>query len=166
MNRDYLWISLLAIFIFTLLSTSSPLSAQSEYEDYEFLKRYTLPDTAIAFSALVQQEGEVYRDSELFSGLAYELYPQGKLYRVLSYRQGIQSGPMLFWYPDGNPQMSANYRNGAPHGRFLGWYNNGSVIYNLVLNQGRWGADTLSDSDMDRLQTEDEITEREGTDND
>ncbi|MDZ4120920.1 MAG: hypothetical protein U1C33_00770, partial [Candidatus Cloacimonadaceae bacterium] len=135
-------------------------------DDYELMKKYTLQKDAVEMKTLVDMDSLKVFGNKPFTGFAYERYPDQKLYQVVSYRRGLQHGPMMVWYPDGSPQLYTNYRMGSPHGRFVGWYTNGRVIYNLVLNQGKLGGDFLYEEDDSRMATETEVIEIEGTDND
>lgn len=135
-------------------------------DEYELMRKYELPKSAIHIGKLSETDSLTTYQGKPFSGLAYELHPKGKISFVKSFRRGIQHGQMMVWYPDGAPQLHASYHAGSPHGRFLGWYANGAVLYNLVLNRGKLGADSILDNDDSRAQSETEIMEKEGTDND
>ncbi|MDY0152022.1 MAG: hypothetical protein RBS43_07085 [Candidatus Cloacimonas sp.] len=154
----------LLIIFFSL--TFSVAFAQKISEDFLAVKNWVLPSNAVLLSELsMDKELQMYKDIA-FSGVAYEMYPQGKLLRAVYYLHGKQDGLMLLWYPDGTPQMSATYREGALHGRFLGWYHNGGIIYDMVLNHGTWAGDNLSEGDGSREADTREDAEREGPDND
>ncbi|HRX76141.1 MAG: hypothetical protein PHU99_06315 [Candidatus Cloacimonetes bacterium] len=155
---------ILLLFIFTLLPNS--VFAQIQSEDYSALKTWKLPENAIPIADLTEQEGRLMLDDKLFSGWAFERYPEGHLLQAVQYLNGLQHGLNLLWYPDGAPQMSANYQRGYLHGRFLGWYANGNVIYDMFINRGTYATDNLSDGDDGRLSSETEIFEGEGRDND
>jgi hypothetical protein len=154
----------LLVFIFTMLPGMLP--AQTMGEDFNALKIWQLPDNAVALTELkTEQDLLMYKD-KVFTGWAFERYPEGQLLRASQYRNGLQHGPGYLWYPDGTPQMSASYVSGALHGRFLGWYANGNVIYDMYINRGTYAKDNLSDEDDSRASSETEITEGEGSDND
>jgi len=157
--------SILLILTFSLMLMIIPIYGQTERDEFSYLKNYILPSNAVSIENLDEKEIMEY-NAEPFTGIAYESYKTGKLFRIVTYRKGIQHGPIMIWYPDGNPQMSANYKNGAPHGRFMGWYNNGKQIYNIFLNQGKLGADNLLDDDTDRLGSDEDVIEKEATEND
>ncbi len=155
---------ILFIFIFILALTSA--HAQNRSEEYISVKDWLLPDNAVSFSEL--NEGELITSAEgkPFSGVAYELYPNGRLLRAMELKDGKKHGLLQLWYPDGAPQMSVNYREGILHGRFLGWYNNGSVIYDMTLNNGTYAGDSILDNDDSRASSDTDDSEREGPDND
>ncbi|MBP7205044.1 MAG: hypothetical protein KBA54_00850 [Candidatus Cloacimonetes bacterium] len=143
---------LLALFLVSILGV---LAAQSNTDEFDLMKTFVLPKTAVPISELVQ-EGDMWSlDGLPFSGIAFERFENGNLARVISLFRGLQQGPMYLWYPDGAPQMSAIYRLGKLNGRFLGWYRNGRIIYDMAINQsgyagdyfGREGDEASEDSD-------------------
>ncbi len=153
---------ILLLFIFSALF--GLLSAQSNRDEYEVLRHYELPDSAVSISDLSLAEGAYLLDGLPFTGLAFERYTNQKLLRVISLRDGIQHGPMYLWYPDGKPQMSTNYRHGRLHGRFLGWYMTGGIIYDMVINHGAYAGDFIEDETRRLEETAD--AEGEGADSD
>ncbi len=122
-----------------------------------------MPKNAIEMESLVQKDSLAVYSGRLFSGVAYENYPNKNLHKVISYDKGIQHGLMMVWYSDGTPQLFTSYYRGSPHGRFIGWYSNGMLLYNMVLSRGRMGGDYIYEDDISREQSEQEIIEREGT---
>ncbi|MGC9361819.1 MAG: toxin-antitoxin system YwqK family antitoxin [Candidatus Syntrophosphaera sp.] len=130
------------------------LTAQSNNDEYRLMQDFSLHKSAIPFSELSLEDELFLKDGQPFTGMSYELFEEGKLSRVASFLKGKQDGPMYLWYPDGSPQMSANYRQGRLNGRFFGWYRNGNVIYDLVINEGGFAGDYVSDDDSRRLETE------------
>lgn len=133
------------------------LAAQSNNDEYRMMQDFSLPKSAIPFSELSLEDELYLKDGQPFTGITYERFEEGKLSRVAGFLKGKQDGPMYLWYPDGSPQMSANYRQGRLNGRFFGWYRNGNVIYDLVINEGGFAGDYVSDEDSRRLETELEV---------
>lgn len=131
------------VFVFSLLSGA--LAAQSNLEEYELVRSFVLPDSAVSFSLLDQQGEQWFRDGQPFSGIAFERFENGRLARLMQLRNGLQEGRSYLWYPDGAPQMSASYRAGRLNGRFLGWYRHGGVIYDMVINQSGYAGDYIED---------------------
>lgn len=159
-----LLVALSLLFIFVLLPGRLP--AQNTGEDFNAMKGWKLPETAVPATELIEVEGTLMQGEQRFSGWLFERYPNGQLLRAAKYWLGLQNGLGLLWYPDGTPQMSANYQRGALHGRFLGWYANGNVIYDMYINRGTYASDNLSDADDGRQSSETEVSEGEGRDND
>lgn len=149
---------LLALFfVFAALWTS--LAAQSSREEFDLLRTYALPDTAVPMRDL-EQAAELYlQGGQPFSGLAYERFDNGRLSRLVTLKDGQTHGPTYLWYPDGAPQMSANYRQGRLQGRFLGWYRHGGVIYDMVIARGGYAGDFIED---DGSRGQDEAADAEG----
>lgn len=146
---------LLALFLL-LLPT---LNAQSNREEYQLLKSFALPKSAVPSSQITEIDGVWLKDGKAFTGIAFDRFENGKLSRVFSLLRGTQNGPMYLWYPDGAPQMSANYRQGKLDGRFLGWYHHGAIIYDMVINASGYAGDYI---ERDDGADADDIYEREG----
>ncbi len=161
--RIYIYLLLICIFFATV---GSPRLSAQILDDFDTMKSYKLSAEAVLIDELSVVDSLMYHKGKAFTGTAFESYPDGQLYRVITYRAGFQHGPFMLWYSDGEPQLFTNYYRGAPHGRFVGWYTNGRLIYNIVLNRGRLGGDFLYEDDDSRQQTETETIEPEGTDND
>ncbi|MDP2173687.1 MAG: hypothetical protein Q8J62_07910, partial [Candidatus Cloacimonadaceae bacterium] len=109
------------IFISLCLS----LSGQGARDEYDFLKRFGIPKSAVLVDNLNHADSVYLLRGAPYTGFAYEVYADRKPLRLITLLRGLQHGPMYLWYPDGSPQMSANYHRGRLHGRFLGWYHNG-----------------------------------------
>jgi antitoxin component YwqK of YwqJK toxin-antitoxin module len=137
-------IALRLLLTLALVSILGLLAAQGNTDEYDLVKTFVLPKTAVPVSELTLSNESWSRDGELFTGIAFERFENGNLSRVLSLFRGLQQGPMYLWYPDGAPQMSAIYRQGRLNGRFLGWYRNGGVIYDMAINQSGYAGDYLS----------------------
>lgn len=147
------------LLILFLCSFCCLLFSQDIREEYDLLKNYVLPDNAVPFKELTIKDSLYLKDGIPFSGIAYDLYENGKLARVISFYKGIQHGPMYIWYPNGAPQLSTNYHQGKLHGWFIGWYSNGSILYSMAYNQGKYVGHYQDDDD--RRQTQ-ELPEYEG----
>lgn len=146
-----------------LFLSAENLAAQRTDEEQLILKNYRLPSRAIEKSNLSVRDRVSFLEAKPFSGIAYERYANGQLRQVQQYQKGVRHGLMFIWYPDGTPQLMANYRHGILSGRFKGWYLHSEVIYDLVLNGGKFASDYLYDTDASRRQ-EGEIApeDREG----
>ncbi|MDZ4181925.1 MAG: hypothetical protein U1B83_03525 [Candidatus Cloacimonadaceae bacterium] len=142
------------------------LPAQSNRDEYDVLKRFEIPESAVMMSNLTQVDSVFLQGGAPYTGFAYELYANRKHLRMITLLKGVQHGPMYLWYPDGSPQMSANYHQGRLHGRFLGWYQTGGVIYDMVINHGGFSGDYLYDADGSRESTDTPESEGEAVDND
>lgn len=157
--------SLKALSLMLLLLLGLSLLPAQMLEDYQLLKSYTLPDTAIALSETVEQGDLRLYQGSAFSGLTYERYANRRLSRIQSWKNGILDGPSYVWYQGGEPQMSVNYRRGKINGRFLGWYMHGGILYDMIINDKGYAGDNVTD-DGSRDAGGDTEDEQEGTDND
>lgn len=154
---------LFLVLFFIFISTAYAMNYSDEYL---YMQDWQLPEAAQDMAELSEIDDLLYSGEIPFSGWAYEYGESFALICAISYKEGKKDGVGLFWYPDGKPMMNAQYRQGAPHGRFLGWYPDGKTIYDMILNNGRFASDLLLDDDQSRLQSEGEIYEQEGSDND
>ena len=151
-------------FIFTAINSSLLFAARADSDEYQALKRYDLPSSAVAFNLLDEEDGFFRYEGEPFSGIAFEHYANGNLQRVMYLHQGVQHGPIYIWYPDAKPQMSAHYRQGRLRGRFLGWYANGNVLYDMMIGANGYIGDYMED-DARLYEEEWGDYEQEGNDN-
>lgn len=114
---------------------------------------------------LSPNEGLVYFDGQIFSGLAKSFYPNGSVAETIQYEMGkkqdlykkyFEDGGLSFvaqynegkkhgisksWWSNGNLRSEANFQNGKPHGLQKQWYKSGAKfkVLNLVngLEEGR-----------------------------
>lgn len=153
------------LFLFLFLSLSRAF-AQNRSEEYLAVKNWVLPKEAVSMADIKVEKGIAQYQDKAFSGIAFERFDAKQLSRVVFYQNGVQEGLTLLWYPDGSPQMSAVYKAGALNGRFQGWYHNGSVIYDMMINNGAYAGDNLAEGDDSRAEAGVEDSDREGSDND
>ncbi len=139
-----------------LLLACLGLSAQTGSEEFELVKSYVQPKSAVPIAELSLEDELYLQNGEPFTGVAYELFASRRLSRVLNLFEGRQQGPTYVWYPDGAPLMSAQYNQGRLQGRFLGWYQHGGVIYDMVINSAGYAGDFIGD---DRAQASDQDSE-------
>jgi len=142
------------LLLFLMIISLGMLYAQSYDEDQITMQQYKLPDNAILESSLVVKDTIAFYNDKPFSGTAYESYTNNRLKLSAQYKNGYKHGIMYVWYPDGKPQLLSYYKYGHLNGRFKGWYQFGGVIYDLVMNQGRYSGDQQIDSDETRSQTD------------
>lgn len=138
------------------------LYAQYIDEDKLLLMQYKLPESAVSDTLLTEIDSVMYINSKPFTGTAYSVYSNGKLQHSAQYINGWKHGTMYVWYPDGKPQLLSNYRKGFLNGRFKGWYQFGAVIYDLVMNEGKYTGDQLYDTDNTRTDTAGDDSEKTG----
>jgi antitoxin component YwqK of YwqJK toxin-antitoxin module len=61
----------------------------------------------------------------LFTGIAYELSPEGTLISEITFAHGIMEGPSHQWYPTGEKHADCNYHHNALHGSGNEWFTSG-----------------------------------------
>lgn len=138
------------------------LYAQYVDEDKLLLQQYKLPVNAVSDTLLTEIDSVMYINGKPFTGTEYSLYSNQKLQHTAQYINGRKHGTMYVWYPDGKPQLLSNYRNGYLSGKFKGWYQFGAVIYDLVMNEGRYSGDQLHDTDATRTDSATDDSEKTG----
>ncbi|AWQ14959.1 toxin-antitoxin system YwqK family antitoxin [Bacillus velezensis] len=60
-----------------------------------------------------------------FTGLAYELYPNGQIIYFTKYKNGLAHGLTSEFYENGNKKSEKEYRYGQLHGKSIIWFENG-----------------------------------------
>lgn len=79
-----------------------------------------------------------YLDGELFSGIAYELAPEGWLDEEVSYRDGMPWGKARVWYGPGTIEAQLELVRGVRHGIRRGWNERGGTIAEEAYAYGLW----------------------------
>jgi antitoxin component YwqK of YwqJK toxin-antitoxin module len=70
----------------------------------------------------------VFYQGRPFTGVLYELYPDGTLHYEGEHVGGFPSGYLREWWPNGNKQLEVIYANSKnPNGKTTKWYENGSI---------------------------------------
>lgn len=83
-------------------------------------------------------------DGQPFSGVAYEISPQGTLWCEQSYKDGVLAGLSKDWYLNEQLKSQTEYKWNRVHGRDQGWYENGRPEYDsyyelgIMLHEHRW----------------------------
>ncbi len=91
--------------------------------------------------------GGLTYDGRLFTGIAYEKDPQGRLISLSGYQNGRACGPLRTWYPSGQIEQEQYYRSGSLHGPWREWYPDGRPRLDAYHEHGhivrskRWGED-------------------------
>ena len=76
---------------------------------------------------LEERDGIAYlKDSALiYQGKSHELYPNGELKAVYTYKDGILWGLMTTWYINGQKEVKVNFKIGQADGLAVEWHENG-----------------------------------------
>lgn len=153
------------LFVFIALFSFTALAAQNYSEEYASLQSYQLPEEAVLLEQLTQVDSLYTFEGSIFSGTAYELYPNDELLSVVHISHGLLHGPKYMWYRGFKPAMNMNYYRGRQRGRLLGWYLNGKILYDMMIDPKGAGMNML-ELDGDYYDDGQYDTEQEGRDND
>lgn len=153
------------VFIFIATMSLSFLVAQSNSEEYASLRSYQIPQNAVQISQLQLADSLYTFEGQLFSGVAYEQYPNEELKSVIHIYQGQLHGLKYMWYLGFKPAMNMNYYLGRARGRLMGWYLNGKILYDMIIGPKGAGMNMLEPY-MDYYDDQFYDTEQEGRDND
>ena len=104
----------------------------------------------------------MYIDSDLFSGVAFELYPSGQMHREFTYEDGKEvrhtfyyengqlssifnytadgesNGLHQTWHENGQLEYQANFKNGQFYGLYQEWYENGQMSHEFTYKDGQF----------------------------
>ena len=72
-----------------------------------------------------------------FTGVAYELWPDGSPRAEQHYQEGREHGPGMEWYADGKRAESGEYRFGSGHGIQRKWWPNGMLKSQVTARFGQ-----------------------------
>ena len=93
----------------------------------------------VPFEELENRETFFYhKDSTLlYQGKAHELYPNGKLKGVYTYKDGIQWGLTTRWHMNGQKEVEVNLKIGKPDGLVVEWHENGQKRLEVNYKDGK-----------------------------
>lgn len=83
-------------------------------------------------------------NGESFTGVAYELFPDGSLRCEVEFRHGIEEGVWRKWYQNGKLAQEAVLERGVWHGRCREWQTNGQLALDgnyesrICVRRSRW----------------------------
>ena len=72
-----------------------------------------------------------------YTGKSFELYPNGKLEEVYTFKDGIPNGLMTKWYTNGQKEAEVNFKDGKPDGLVVEWYETGEKMSEVTYKDGR-----------------------------
>ncbi len=83
---------------------------------------------------VTMDEGErLYYRSIPFTGEVVE-YQRSVLVSLITYKEGIEDGPIRAWYMDGNLSSEGVMREGFPAGEFQRWHPNGRLAARTIMS--------------------------------
>lgn len=86
---------------------------------------------------LKKERGVYYLNSRLFSGVVYELYPNGDTLFSAQYQQGIKNGLTKKWWANGQLKFEGNFEKGTYQGSVSEWYEDGTPYAVSNYDQGK-----------------------------
>lgn len=93
----------------------------------------------------LEVEGEeVFREGVPFTGIAFELFGNGRVSEEWSYVDGIRQGVSRAWYRNGVLEEEVSYWRGGMHGLARCWNQEGALVweklfkYGLLVSERRW----------------------------
>jgi antitoxin component YwqK of YwqJK toxin-antitoxin module len=73
---------------------------------------------------------------EVREGRDEEFYPNGGKKGEITWQNGKENGPVIYYYPDGRKSYEANYKEGKKHGYATVWHPNGQKQWQTVFREG------------------------------
>src|SRR5215472_16203252 len=83
------------------------------------------------------EDGKMWHEGNLFTGLAVEYWPNGVVASEANYIDGIKDGPSVGWHDNGVPSVEKTYRIGRVTGTMRKWDRNGQLILEEEIYDGR-----------------------------
>ena len=93
----------------------------------------------VSVEELEPRERLVYRTGSdvPYTGKSFELYPNGNLEEVYTFKDGIPNGLMTKWYMNGQKEAEVNFKDGKPDGLVVEWYETGEKMSEVTYKDGR-----------------------------
>jgi antitoxin component YwqK of YwqJK toxin-antitoxin module len=82
------------------------------------------------------QDDRFYNEGQPFTGIGYDLAPEGWIRSEQEYRNGTPDGNLRSWYSPGRPESEAAFRGGLFHGPRRTWHENGRLASEEVFEHG------------------------------
>ncbi|MGC6768032.1 toxin-antitoxin system YwqK family antitoxin [Enterococcus sp. LJL51] len=64
---------------------------------------------------------------DLFNGLAYEMFENGRIANYSWYKDGVEDGQFVLFYPDGKVKTIMNKKRGVVHGKMTKYFPDGKL---------------------------------------
>jgi len=74
-----------------------------------------------------KHDGLCYFEQIPFSGVAYDLFPNGQLSSEVEHIDGLQEGMARSWFPSGQLECQQMFWRDASHGKYFEWFENGKL---------------------------------------
>ncbi|MFC3120027.1 toxin-antitoxin system YwqK family antitoxin [Agaribacter flavus] len=115
-------------------------------------KPMRIPERELEYSGDVRLLGEVP-----FTGISYEVYPDGQLEQETIYKDGLPEGLQREWYSNGRLRKESDVSRGLGATKVTSWYESGNLrsisIYEsgVRLEYKEWSDDTDSELVVDEV---------------
>ncbi len=87
-----------------------------------------------------------------YTGVAIELYDNGKIKYEYQYENGFLNGPFIGYYENGNKKQVGEYINNKLNGNYIDYHENGNIaLQGRYINSNKDGVWNLYDLDGKRL---------------
>lgn len=73
----------------------------------------------------------------LKSGKEFHFYPSGKIYKKYFYHNGMPTGKHWTYYESGKKKKFTEFENGQHHGNYIEWYESGQVYVYEKYSHGK-----------------------------
>tara|TARA_Y100001954_G_scaffold233277_1_gene286274 strand:- start:707 stop:1228 length:522 start_codon:yes stop_codon:yes gene_type:complete len=85
----------------------------------------------------ITKNGEYfYYEGELFNGIGFDVYDDGKLLNEGNIKEGKLDGLVKGWYGNGQLEYEYNFKDGKRDGKLKKWYEDGRVMYETEFVNG------------------------------
>jgi len=121
---------------FDIFNNKKPVT---EKLDGQLIDRTKPKPEGVSVEELEPRERLVYRTGSdvPYTGKSFELYPNGNLEEVYTFKDGIPNGLMTKWYMNGQKEAEVNFKDGKPDGLVVEWYETGEKMSEVTYKDGR-----------------------------
>ena len=148
-------ICVLAVLLISCGRDSDPApSSSSKSKGVSMLELARQPDGRL----LLRSTGQ------LFTGLQYEEWPDGKARLEYSFVNGRREGLSKAWHANGQLGLRGKWREGYPVGKVEEWSPDGLLKRTMVYRDGQLVSDTTEASEVAQTKIDAELRERERLD--
>lgn len=96
-------------------------------------------DVIEATNPLLVQSGKyLLFDNRPLNAVIVEHFPNGRMARSSTFKNGLQHGMTRTWYSDGNLESERSYKRGEKDGLHTGWWQNGHKQYEYHFTNGAY----------------------------
>ena len=102
-------------------------------------RRPAPPLREVAARELTLREGRSYwqDETEPFTGIIFENYPDGSVRSRSQLSNGVLHGVSEGWHTNGLLQIQEHFQNGVSHGTRTKWFESGAKMSEAMIDQGK-----------------------------